>query len=337
MVGGSAMPAYSSAPATAGTRGNPIVSVSWRPISKSGLMPGCTRRNSLRISRSPYTIDVLLCSAERRQTRRSSLPRSSAKRAVWSAETAPRRMDVRSPRPSDSSSARANPSSSQASNSSPLRAPVMLASTACGRVSVSHLASVRPQTASGRKYLLARPLLELDVDDREEQRLRSAAQQAPVDEPGAAGRACLAAVPALPLEEGQQQVALDERPHVALEQRFPRGPHEQRGRLGDFGRRFRREPGDDGGGGLLQAEPVEGVGGQRQEVRQLADARELRQAEHLDRGQPLERGRGRARPAAPCATGSRRTAPCPLRTRARRRAPCGSAPAGTRSSRGRRR
>jgi hypothetical protein len=38
-------------------------SASARVISRSGLVPGCTRRKSLRMYSSPKTIEVLLCSA----------------------------------------------------------------------------------------------------------------------------------------------------------------------------------------------------------------------------------------------------------------------------------
>ena len=80
-----------------------------------------------------------------------------------------------------------------------------------------------------------------------------------------------------------------------------------------------------GVGRLQQAEPVEAVAAQRQEVGQLADARKFGQAEHLDRHHPLEARTGRARPAAPSARGWRRRGSGRPRAGGRRRAPCGSA------------
>ena len=75
---------------------------------------------------------------------------------------------------------------------------------------------------------------------------------------------------------------------------------------------------------LLQAEPVEGVARQRQEVRQVADARELGQAEHLDRRHALARRQVELdRLRRPRQVGDAEHL-LVLVARARRRAPCGS-------------
>ena len=50
-------------PPKGGTLEKLAVSVRKRPISTSGFCPGCWRRNSFRMSRSPRIAEVLLCSA----------------------------------------------------------------------------------------------------------------------------------------------------------------------------------------------------------------------------------------------------------------------------------
>ncbi len=67
-------------------------------------------------------------------------------------------------------------------------------------------------------------------------------------------------------------------------------------------------------------------GAERQEVRAIGDARKLGEAAHLDRNQAGERATDRARPAARCATGSRRPGSSRARRAAETRAPCGSEP-----------
>ena len=157
-----------------------------------------------------------------------------------------------------SSSVVAKLSSSQASKTSPLRAPVTVASTAWGARSSRPAASADAPTVSGRKYCSRAAVLVFDLDERQEQRLRPAPQQPPVDEPGRRTPPPLAAEPALPLQERQQPLALDEGPDVAVEQRLPRRADQQPGRLHDLagrgqGARGRRDRGQ------LQAEPVERV------------------------------------------------------------------------------
>src|SRR4029079_7284603 len=72
-----------------------------------------------------------------------------------------------------------------------------------------------------QEILIARAVVVLDFDQRQEDRLRAPAQDAPIDEPCAARLARLAPEPPLTLEERQQTLALDERSDVAFEERFP--------------------------------------------------------------------------------------------------------------------
>jgi hypothetical protein len=90
------------------------------------------------------------------------------------------------------------------------------------------------------------------------------------------------------MQELDQQVALDERAHVAVEQRVPGRAHEERRRLADQCGGLARHAGGDRGRGLLQPEPVEEVTGQREEVRQLADRRKLGLEQHFHWGHALE-------------------------------------------------
>src|SRR4030095_6637735 len=77
---------------------------------------------------------------------------------------------------------------------------------------------------------LAAAVLELDFDEREEERILAAPQQGPVDPARRSRRSRLGAEPALPLEEAEQEIAFDEGADVALEQGVPRRADEQRRR-----------------------------------------------------------------------------------------------------------
>ena len=141
-----------------------------------------------------------------------------------------------------------------------------------------------------QKVVVPMPLVEFDFDYRHEQRLRRPSQQSPVDETGAADSTRLAGEPALTLQERDEQIPLDERAHVAVEQRFPRGADQKRWRFRDIRRRLRQRSRRHGRRRLLDLEPVERVRAQRQEIRVIADFRKLGEAEHFDRRHPLELG-----------------------------------------------
>src|SRR5262249_20362324 len=82
-----------------------------------------------------------------------------------------------------------------------------------------------------QKILMAIPVVELRLDDRQKQRLRSASQKTPVDEPRLAGATRFSGEPSLAHQERDQQILFNQRSDVSVEERFPRGADEQRRRL----------------------------------------------------------------------------------------------------------
>src|SRR6202165_4434424 len=69
---------YSRLPASAAIWAKFVFSVRKRPTSSSGLIPSSSRRNTLRMRRSPNTTELLLCSATERAASRRTVygPRS---------------------------------------------------------------------------------------------------------------------------------------------------------------------------------------------------------------------------------------------------------------------
>ncbi len=138
----------------------------------------------------------------------------------------------------------------------------------------------------GVQLTLSVPIVHLH--EAEKCRMSAAPQRRPVDESCRGDRAGLAAEPPLPLDERHERLLFDDAAHAAVERGVPdhAGKQGRHGRmLVDDGDGPRRRGDDD----LLQLEPVEAVGRQRQEVRLVADLRQLGLAEHLDGRQPRER------------------------------------------------
>ncbi len=114
---------YSIAPASGGIWSNDVRSVRNRPISRSGLTPESTLRNSFMIRRSPKMTEVLLCSAPSNEGLSSSSPRSFLKERVRLTFSVPR-IPLRCRRfVIMSSSASGNPASITASYSTPSSGP----------------------------------------------------------------------------------------------------------------------------------------------------------------------------------------------------------------------
>ena len=114
---------YSSAPAISGTRGNLAFSVRNRPSSQSGFTPRDARRNSLNMSRSPYTTEVLLCSVRLTVAGSRSVPRSARNRAVGTPRISERWVRTRVLEPTRVSSFSVKPGEYIASYSTPSAAP----------------------------------------------------------------------------------------------------------------------------------------------------------------------------------------------------------------------
>ena len=127
------------------------------------------------------------------------------------------------------------------STMTPLRAPVMRASTAPG-FAFSAASAPSPADERQRHEVALGPAVGvLDRHDGEERRRRAVAQRRPVGEARLADLARLRREPALPLQERPQRLPLEHRARAAVEHVLPVDADEQRRqRLEDRGVRDRR-------------------------------------------------------------------------------------------------
>ena len=257
--------AYSSAPATGGTRLN-------RPLLGEVLADlevgiGARLDAPEQLEDQPIAVDerrVALFGRQPAERQVAPLPRESREaRRLRRARIAPRCILVWSCCPSASSSACAKRSSSHASNTTPFRAPVTSREDGVRRAALRapRTSAPRRSSAAGSSARGRRPRTSTSTM-REEQRLRPAAEQAPVDEPRARASAAPCRRTSAAAAGTAPAIALDQRADVAVEQRVPGDAHEERRRAA--ARRsavFRRHARRDRRRRLLQPEPVERVAG----------------------------------------------------------------------------
>ncbi len=340
--GSSPVRRYSSAPASGGRAREPA-SVRNRPISNSGFGAGSIRRNSF--STQPVVDErdaVALIAAAASATGASAARVLSARTSglMTSPCVLPRRVVVSSS-PAIIPSRRSHTSSSwMPSTMTPLRAPVIRASTApgaCFSTALGGLAGQERERERGRSRASRRRTRRVTtVRNDGSVPSRSVAQSVNrawrISRDFAANQRCRCRNGTSAWRSRTTRVPASSTflPVDADEQR--------RQRVDDRRVRIRRRSARAAPiciGSRCSDEPVRRVGAERQEVRAIADARKLGQPAHLDRDQAGERLQielGRLHVARQVGDDEDRFA---ARRGAGRRAPCGSGSRRTRASRGR--